>query len=200
MEIFPANRQRLVHLQILTSLHAATAKNALTRVITIERIGIVYREWLRLEWPVLMLDLHQRRRIVNRTVLVIVIANRTVKFVISQDHVHGGQPRSVRARGIDGYLAAAVRLHFAGTNQFAIRLDDARVACPNWTQLRMKTNLRKCFAGAIDEVKQQIAGGCLKRNAVDCQTHLPATIHHAHRTRVILTFPQVPTGHNREVR
>jgi hypothetical protein len=56
------------------------------------------------------------------------------------------------------------------------------------------------LAGTVDEINQQIAGRCVNRNAVDCQSHLPATIHHAHRTRVILTFPQVPDGHNREVR
>ena len=104
MGIFPANRKGFIHLQILASLDAAPAKNALVGVITVKGIGIIHLIWLGPERPLLVLHFHQRGSIVDRAVLVVVVANRAIEFVVPR--ITSMAPSgSLRASGINEYFA-----------------------------------------------------------------------------------------------
>src|ERR1035441_4532138 len=78
MFIFPANRQRFVHLQILASLHATPAQNALAGIVAIEGVGVVDGIRFRLERNLLMFDAQQLGGVVDSAVAVVVVANRAV--------------------------------------------------------------------------------------------------------------------------
>jgi hypothetical protein len=56
MWVFPINRERLVHLEVLAGLDAAAAENALIWIVPIERICMVFFVRLGPEWNVLMFN------------------------------------------------------------------------------------------------------------------------------------------------
>ena len=74
----PIDGERFVHLNVLTGLDAAAAKNALVRVIAIERIGPVLFIWLRLIGSRLVLHIQVRSGVVNGAVLIVL--SHTVQY------------------------------------------------------------------------------------------------------------------------
>jgi uncharacterized membrane protein len=72
MRIFPADRQRLVYLNVLAGLYTSTAEDALIRIVPIKRIGIVNLVRFRAERYLLMFDLQQFRCVMDRAVAVAV--------------------------------------------------------------------------------------------------------------------------------
>src|SRR5882672_182798 len=83
MRIFPANRKRLVDLDILASLDAAATKDALIWIVAVKWVRVVHFVRLRLERNLLMLDGHQPGRVVDRAIAVIIVAHRAVEHVIA---------------------------------------------------------------------------------------------------------------------
>src|SRR5216683_5302934 len=87
MRIFPADRKRLVDLDILTSLDAAATKDALIWIVAVKWVRVVHFVRLRLERNLLMLDGHQLGRVVYRAIPVVVVADGAVEHVISENPV-----------------------------------------------------------------------------------------------------------------
>jgi hypothetical protein len=87
MRVFPANRQSLVYLDILTSLYTATAKDALVGIVAIEWIGIIDLVGLGAERCLLMFDPQELRRVMDSTVAVVVVTNGAVEKVVTQNPV-----------------------------------------------------------------------------------------------------------------
>ena len=82
MRIFPADGERFVDLQILTSLHTPPAKDALVRVVPIEGIRFIDFVGLGSIRDALMLNLQQGCRIVNGAIAVVIVANGTIQKVV----------------------------------------------------------------------------------------------------------------------
>src|SRR6516164_2572776 len=89
LRILPADRQRFVHLHILTGLDAATTQNALAWVVAIKWIGRIDRVRFLLEWDRLVFDREQLGSVVDGAIAVVVVTNRAVEQVIAQDAVEG---------------------------------------------------------------------------------------------------------------
>src|SRR6478736_10362901 len=87
VRVLPANRQRLVHLNVLARLDAAATENALVRIVAIKGIRSVH--WIRL-WPerdFLMFYGQEFCRVVDRAIPVVVVANRAVEHVVAENPV-----------------------------------------------------------------------------------------------------------------
>src|SRR2546426_103954 len=87
MRIFPANRERLVDFDILTSLHATPAENALIRIVSIKWVRVIDFVRLRLERNLLMFDGHQLGRVVYRAISIVVVADGAVEHVIPKNPI-----------------------------------------------------------------------------------------------------------------
>ena len=97
--IFPADGECFVDLNVLAGFNAAAAQNALVGIVAIERVGVVFRVGLGLEGEFLVLDGEQSRRVVDRAVPVVVVADGAVEEVVVEDAVEGLALRGVGAGG-----------------------------------------------------------------------------------------------------
>ena len=158
MRIAPADGQSFVHLQILASLHAAAAQDALAGIVAVERIAFVHLVRLWLEGVTLVVQREQLSGVMNRTVSVVVVADRAVEFVIPQNAVERLGTGRVRASRSRGNSHPAGHHRRAGALQFAIDLHDAGVARLNGPELRMIADLRQCEARAVDRVNKPLSG------------------------------------------
>src|SRR6266404_4141079 len=102
MRIFPADRERLVDLEILASLDATSAENALIGIVAVKWVRVVHLVRLRLEGNLLMLDGHQLCGVVYRAIPVVVVADGTIEHVISENPIEGFLLRGQRFRGFGG--------------------------------------------------------------------------------------------------
>src|SRR5487761_2706242 len=104
----PIDGESLVDLDILARLHATPAQDALTGIVSIERIGMVLRVGFLKKWARLMFHIQMLSRIVHRAVAVIVVADGAVQVVILQDAVKGLALRGIdtAALGVDGHICA----------------------------------------------------------------------------------------------
>src|SRR5579863_6979637 len=128
MRIFPVYGQRLVDLQILARLHAAAAQNALIGIVAVERIAVVDLVWLLLKGVALVFHGEQFGGVVDRAVAVVVVAYRTVEFVIAEYAIERLGASSLRAPGLGGDRHPGRCNGGASANQFAIHLHDAGIA------------------------------------------------------------------------
>jgi len=85
--IFPINRKSFVDLDVLTSLHTTAAENALIGIVAIERIRVVDLVGLRSKWDSLVLNGQQFRRVMDSAIAIVVIADRAIKKVITDDGI-----------------------------------------------------------------------------------------------------------------
>src|SRR5207237_3340870 len=85
--IFPVDRKSFVDLDVLTGFNAAAAENALIGVVSIERIRVVDFVGLRSKRDSLVLNGQQLRRVMNRAIAIVVIADRAIKKVITEDAI-----------------------------------------------------------------------------------------------------------------
>jgi hypothetical protein len=74
MRILPINRKSFIDLQVLAGFHASAAKNALLRVVAIERVGMILFVRLGMIRNRLMLHGQQFFGVVNGAISVVVIA------------------------------------------------------------------------------------------------------------------------------
>src|SRR5436853_6262557 len=85
--IFPINRKSFVDLDVLTGFHTAAAKNALIGIVAVERIRVVDLVWFRSKRDSLVLNGQQLRRVMNRAIAIVVIADCAIKKVITEDAI-----------------------------------------------------------------------------------------------------------------
>ena len=128
MRIFPADRQRLVDLQILAGLHAAAAQNALIGIVAVERITVVDLVGLLLKRVTLVFHGQQFGSVVDCAVAVVVVAHRAVKLMIAENAVERLGAGSSRAAGRRGDFHSVGRHRGASSNQLAIHLHYAGIA------------------------------------------------------------------------
>jgi hypothetical protein len=111
----------------------------------------------------LVLHIENRRRVMNRAVLVVVIADRAVQHVILENAV-----KRFTLSNVDG-LAHGLHVHSRGypsrtrSRQFAIHLDQASVAAFDRPHLLYVANLRNRLLrvqrrASIQQIDQQLAG------------------------------------------
>src|SRR5712691_12706998 len=143
MRILPADRKRLVDLQILAGFDAPAAQDALTRVVTVKRITTVDSIRFRFKRIALMFHTEQFRRVVDRAVSVVVVAHGAVELVIPQNAVECLGAR--RSRSLAGCPDGHSRGYDcgAGSSELAVDVDDAGIAGLNRTQLWVIANLRQ---------------------------------------------------------
>ncbi len=87
------------------------------------------------------------RGVVNGAVAIVVIADRAIEVVISEDAVEGFALRDVGAETFCRYLRSGYYLGSARTNQFPAPLDHAGVASLDGSHMRVVADLRKMPVG-----------------------------------------------------
>ena len=87
MRILPPYRKRLVDLNILASLDATSAENALIRIVSVKRVRVVHLVRLGLEGNFLMLHGHQLGCVMHRAIAVVIVTNGAVEHVISKNPI-----------------------------------------------------------------------------------------------------------------
>src|SRR5882672_9890575 len=168
MWIFPADRERLVDLDILASLDAAATKDALIWIVAIKWVRVIHFKRLRLERNLLMLDGHQLGRVVYRAIPVVVVADGAVKHVVAKNPVEGFPLSSDRSSGSRGNVHSGCDVGGASPDQLAVHLHHARVASLNRAELGMIADLGNFRAGVIDEVNETLVGLRLSGRTVNC--------------------------------
>ena len=89
MGILPVNRKGFVDLQVLTGFHTSAAKNALLRVVAVERVGMIFFVGFGMIGNRLMFDTQQFFSVMNGAVSVVVVAYSSVQHVIAENTVEG---------------------------------------------------------------------------------------------------------------
>ena len=114
VRIFPVDRQRFVHFDVLTRFDAPAAENALVGVVAIEGIAVIDFVGFGRERDSLMLDREQLRRVVHGAIPVVVVAHRAIEEMVAENAIERLCLRSPRARGrrahdhaVDGVVAHA---------------------------------------------------------------------------------------------
>ena len=87
IRIFPVDGERFIDFNVLTSLNAPAAKNALIRIVTIKRICVIDFVRFRSEWDSLMLNRQQFRRVVDYAIAIVVVTDRAVQHVVAEDAI-----------------------------------------------------------------------------------------------------------------
>src|SRR6266481_5084332 len=98
IRIFPVDGKRFVDLDVLTSLYAAATENALIGIVTIERIRVIDLVRLRSKRDSLMLNGQQFRRVMDSAIAIVVVADRAVEQVVTENAIEGLHLRSRRLR------------------------------------------------------------------------------------------------------
>ena len=154
--IIPIDRKCLVHLDVLAGLDAPRAQQALTRIVSVERLGFVDFIGLRLERDFLVFDLKQLGRIVNGAVTVVVVAYRAVQHVIGQQAIERFTLRGVSLWRIRSHAHALLDVHGASTGELSLHFDHAGVARLERAKLRMVTDGRQLHASSLNHVDQTL--------------------------------------------
>lgn len=157
MRVLPADRQGLVHLDILAGLDAAAAKDALIRIITIKRIRRVHRVGLGLEGNLLVLNREEFRRVMHLAVSVVIVADGAVKEMVTENPVEGFPLRGRRSDRFGRNLHAGLDRGRAGSHQFSIGLDHAGVAGLDGPHLGMVADLRNLGFRAVEQIDQALS-------------------------------------------
>src|ERR1700692_2562495 len=89
IRIFPIDGKRFIDLNVLTSLYAAAAENALIRIVAVERIRVINLVRLRSKRNFLVLNGNTLRRFMEGAIAIVVVADSAVKKVIAEDAVKG---------------------------------------------------------------------------------------------------------------
>ena len=168
MWIFPADRKRLVDFNILASLHATSAENALIRIVSVKWVRVIDFVRLRLERNLLVLDGQQLGRVVHRAIPVVIVADRAVKHVIAENPVERFPLSGDRSCGSCGNVHAGRAMRGASPDQFAVHLHHTRVASLNRAELWMIANLGNFRTDAIDELDETLVGLRLSGRTVNC--------------------------------
>jgi len=170
VRVLPANRQGLVHLHVLAGLDAAAAENALTRVVTIEGIGVVDRVRLRLEGNPLVLDGEQLGRVVDGAVPVVVVADRAVEEMVAEDTVERRALRALRGRRPRRHHHPVAGLCSARPHQLAPDLHQAGVTGLDGPEARVVAHVRNADAAPVEEVDEALMRRCFVDVFVDGHT------------------------------
>src|SRR5258708_34091500 len=89
VRIFPVDGKRFVPLDVLTSLYAAGAENALIGIVAIERIRVINLVGLRSKRDLLMLNGQQPCRVVDSAIAIVVVTDRAVEKMVAEDAIKG---------------------------------------------------------------------------------------------------------------
>src|SRR5207302_4550748 len=87
VRVLPVDRKGFVHLDILASLNATAAEDALIGIVTVEGIGVVNFVRLRSERNSLVFNGQQLCRVMNGAISIVVIADRAIEKVITEDAI-----------------------------------------------------------------------------------------------------------------
>lgn len=164
---FPIDRQRLIHLHILAGLHASPAQNALVRIISIEGIAVVGRVGLGFIRTLLMFHIEQRGGVVHGAVFVVVIADRAIEHVISQDAIEGFALGHIDELGFCHHQHPEGNRSSAGTRQGSVHLDHAGIAGLNGPELRVITDLWNDSVNSVEDIDQALANHGRLNDAVN---------------------------------
>src|SRR5882724_5721531 len=94
--VFPVDGKRFVDLDVLTSLYAAAAQNALIGIVAIERIRVIDFVGFRMKRDALMFDGQQLRRVMDSAIAIVVVANGAVEQMVAKNAIEGLHLRSRR--------------------------------------------------------------------------------------------------------
>jgi hypothetical protein len=166
MRVFPADAEGLVYLQVLTGFNAAPAENALLRIVAIKGIAWIDLVGFGLERDVLMFDGEQNRGVVDGAVAVVIVADRAVEQMISEDAIEGITLRCLRPRWPGFDMGAIDSIGSAGSHKLAVHLNHAGIASLDWTKLRMIADLRNHDSATVEGVDQSLSGLDLLRLSV----------------------------------
>jgi hypothetical protein len=97
MGVLPVDAQRFIYLEILARLNTATAEDALIWIVAVEGIGHIHFVGLRLVGNCLVLDMKEFGCVMHGTVAVVVVANGTVKQMVTEDAVKSFASRPLAA-------------------------------------------------------------------------------------------------------
>ncbi len=158
MRIFPADRKRLVDLDILTSLHTTSAENTLIRIVSVKWVRIIYFVRLGLKRDFLMLHRHLLGCVVHRAIPIVIVADGTVEHVISKNPIECFSLRGHGFLGFRGDIHSERHFGGASAHQLAIHLDHAGVTALNGAELGVVADLGKLRADSINEIDEAFVG------------------------------------------
>ena len=92
MRILPVNGKSFVDLQVLAGFDTPAAKNTLLRIVTVERVGVIFFVRFGMIRNGLMLHGQQFFSVVNGAISVVVVAYGAVEIVIGENTIERLQP------------------------------------------------------------------------------------------------------------
>jgi hypothetical protein len=104
----------------------------------------------------LVLDIEQCRGVVHLTVAVVVVADRAIEQVISQQPVEALFLRRLRSCAPGDHTLSRSGLHAARAHQLTVDLDHAGIAALNRTHLRVIADMRQ-FVDAQNRIDKPFA-------------------------------------------
>src|SRR5208283_4654391 len=134
--------ERFVHLDVLARLYAAAAKEALARIVAVKGIGRVNFIWFGLERIFLMLHREHLCRVMDDTIAVVIVADRTVKHVVLEQTVESLTLRGIGPGRLRFHLHTRRGRRGASPHQLPVDLDQAGVARLDGAELMMITDRR----------------------------------------------------------
>jgi hypothetical protein len=164
--VLPANGQRFIHLNVLASLDAAAAKNALIRIVSVERVREIRFVRLGLEGNFLMLHREHFCRVVDRAIPVVIVADRAVEHVVAEDPVERLTLCGVGPWGLGGNLHASGNSGCACSDKLPVDLDHAGVTRLNRAELGMITNVGNFGASSQKEINETFVRLCFNGQAI----------------------------------
>jgi hypothetical protein len=134
---------------------------------------------LRSKRDLLMFNGQQLRRVVNRAIAIIVVADSAVEKMIAEDAIERSYLGGRRLCGLGGDLHSIGDRGRAGSDQAAVHFDHACVTRLNRAELRVVADMRDRPAYTVDHIDEKLVGSgflnaAVNRN-IDHSFLLPAT-------------------------
>jgi hypothetical protein len=165
--IFPVDRERFIDFDVLTCLHAPATEDALIGIVAVERIRVIDLVRLRSKRDSLVLNGQQLRRVMDGAIAIVVIADRAIKKVITEDAIKGFH---LGGRGLCRFCGDCHSIgnsDRAGTDKAAVRFHHACVTRLNRAELRVVADLGDRAASTVEQINQELVGLGLLNDAIN---------------------------------
>ena len=103
-----------------------------------------------------MLDGQQFRRVMDRAIAIVVVANRAVEHVVAENSIECLHLRGRRRRRLGGDAHSIGDPRRAGSDQAAVHFNHAGVARLNRAELRVVADLGNRSASTVDQIDENL--------------------------------------------
>src|SRR3984893_18449853 len=168
MSILPVDRKGLIDLNVLAGFDASAAKNALLRVVAVERVRVILFVRLGMKRNRLMFNAQQSFGFVNSAVSVVVVAHGAVENMIAENAVKRLPLCRTSLLGFCPDLHPRGNAGPARSHELPVDLYHACVTRLDRTKLRVIAHLRNLHPCSIDDIDQAFAACRFLNYTIDC--------------------------------